>query len=54
MEMQLIDVVTTYLHGDFDWEISIKVSYGLKLFNSSNSKPHSVFAIRIETLTLYK
>ena len=39
LEMQLIDVVTAYLHGDLDSEIYKKVHDGLTLPKSSDSNP---------------
>ena len=48
LEMQLIDVVTAYLHGDLDSKIYKKVPDGLTLPKSSDSKPRSAFAIRLK------
>ena len=51
--MQLIDVVTAYLYGDLDSYIYIyiyiymKVSDGLSLPKSSDSKPRSAYAIKL-------
>ncbi|KAL6189492.1 hypothetical protein ACLB2K_040880 [Fragaria x ananassa] len=47
LNMQLMDVVTAYLYGDLDTEIYMKVPKGLSLPNSSDSKPRSVYAIRL-------
>ena len=47
LNMQLMDVVTAYLYGDLDTDIYIKVSDGLSLPNSSDSKPRSAYVIRL-------
>lgn len=46
--MQLINVVTTYLYGDLNSEIYMKVPNGLQLPTSSDSKPRSAFSIRLK------
>ena len=46
--MQLMDVVTAYFCGVLDSEIYMKVSDGLILPKSSDSKPRSAFAIRLK------
>jgi len=38
LNMQLMDVVTTYLYGDLDIEIYMKVSKRLKLTYSNSSR----------------
>ncbi|KAK9932128.1 hypothetical protein M0R45_019377 [Rubus argutus] len=48
LNMQLMDVVTTYLYGDLDTEIYMKVPDGLSLPKSSGSRPRSAFAIRLK------
>ncbi|KAL6219487.1 hypothetical protein ACLB2K_007246 [Fragaria x ananassa] len=45
--MQLMDVVTAYLYGDLDSKIYMKMSDGLSLPKSSDSKPRSAFAIKL-------
>ena len=48
LEMQLMDVVTAYLHRDLDSEIYKKVPDGLTLPKPSDSKPRSAFAIKLK------
>ncbi|XP_004309292.1 PREDICTED: uncharacterized protein LOC101304635, partial [Fragaria vesca subsp. vesca] len=48
LDMQLMDVVTAYLYGDLDSEIYMKVPDGITLPKSSNSKPRSAYAIRLQ------
>ena len=50
LEMQLMDVVTTYIYGDLDSEIYMKMPDGLTLPKSNDSKPRSAFTIRLKRL----
>ena len=47
LDMQLMDVVTAYLYGDLDTEIYMKVPDGLKLPESSSSRPRNTFSIKL-------
>ncbi|KAM1233224.1 hypothetical protein ACFX2J_002952 [Malus domestica] len=45
--MQLMDVVISYLYGDLDTKIYVKVPKGLPLTGSNNSRPRNTFSIRL-------
>ena len=47
LNMQLMDVVIVYLYGDLDTEIYMKVPEGLKLPESSSSRPRNTFSIKL-------
>ena len=48
LDMQLMDVIMTYLYRDLDSEIYIKLPDGITLPKSSDSKPRSAYAIRLQ------
>ena len=47
MNMQLMDVVTSYLYGDLYTEIYMKVPEGLPLTCSNSSRPRNTLSIRL-------
>ncbi|KAL6191229.1 hypothetical protein ACLB2K_037620 [Fragaria x ananassa] len=48
LDMHLMDVVTAYLYRDLDSKIYMKVLDGITLPKSSDSKPRSAYAIRLQ------
>ena len=50
LNMQLMDVVTTYLYGDLDTEIYMKVAEGLPLTGLNSSRPRNTLSIRLMRL----
>ncbi|KAM2935901.1 hypothetical protein COP2_033557 [Malus domestica] len=53
LNMQLMDMVTTYLYKDLDMEIYMKVPEGLPLTGSNSSKPQNILSIRLRR-SLYR
>ncbi|KAJ9539547.1 hypothetical protein OSB04_032280 [Centaurea solstitialis] len=47
LNMQLMDLVITYLYGDLDTEIYMRVPDGLKLPEASSYQPQNTFSIRL-------
>jgi len=45
LNMQFMDVVTTYFYGDLNTEIYMKASEGLKLTDSNSSRPWNTLSI---------
>ena len=45
LNMQLMDVVTTYLYGNIYTKIYMKVLEGLELTNSNSSRPRNTLSI---------
>ena len=52
LNMQLMDVVTTYLYEDLDTEIYMKVPERLPLTGSNSSRPRNTLSIRLR-MSLY-
>jgi len=47
LNMQFMDVVTTYFYGDLDTKIYMKVIEGLKLSNSNSLRPQNTLSTRL-------
>ena len=48
--MHLMDVVTTYLYGSLDANVHMKISEGFTLPEAMNSKPRSMYSIKLQRL----
>ena len=48
LDMQLMDVVTTYLYGSIDTNVYMKILEGFKLPEGMNSKPRSMYLIKLQ------
>ena len=46
--MHLMDVITTYLYGSIDNDIYMKISEGLRLPETNNTKPRSMCSIKLQ------
>ena len=53
LDMQLMDVVTTYLYGSIDTNVYMKILEGFKLPEGMNSKPRSMYLIKLQR-SLYR
>ena len=48
LDMRLMDVVTTYLYGSIDTNVYLKIPEGFKLPEVMNSKPRSMYSIKLQ------
>ena len=48
LDMRLMDVVITYLYGSIDTNVYMKISKGFKLPEVMNSKPRSMYSIKLQ------
>ena len=48
LDMRLMDVVTTYLFGSIDTNVYMKISEVFKLPEVMNSKPRSMYSIKLQ------
>ena len=48
LDMRMMDVVTTYLYGSIDTNVYMKIPKGFKLPKVMNSKPRSMYSIRLQ------
>ena len=48
IDMRLMDVITTYLYGSIDTNVYIKILEGFKLPEVMNSKPQSMYSIKLQ------
>ena len=47
LDMCLMDVVTTYLHGSIDTNTYMKILEGFKLIEATNPKPWNMYSIKL-------
>ena len=47
LDMRLMDVVTSYLYGFIDTNVFMKIPEGFKLHEVMNSKPRSMYSIKL-------
>ena len=47
LNMRLMDVVTAYLYGSLDANVYMKISEGFTLLEAMNSKPRSMYSIKL-------
>ena len=52
LDMRLMDVVTTYLYGSLDANVYMKIPEGFTLPEAMNSKPRSMYSIKLQ-ISLY-
>ena len=50
LDMRMMDVVTTYLYGSIDTNVYMKIPEGFKLLELMNSKPRSMYSIKLQHL----
>ena len=48
LDMWLMDVVIAYLYGSIDTNVYMKISEGFKLPEVINSKPRSMYLIKLQ------
>ena len=48
LDMQLMDLVTTYLYASIDTNVYMKIPEGFKLPEVMNSKPRSMYSIKLQ------
>ena len=48
LDMRLMDVVTTYLYGSIDIDISMKIPKGFKLLETTKPKPRNMYSIKLQ------
>ena len=48
LDMRLMDVVTAYLYGSLDTNVYMKIPEGFKLPEVMNSKPQSIYSIKLQ------
>ena len=48
LDMRLMDVITAYLYGSIDSDIHMKIPKGFKLPEAVNTKPRSMFTIKLQ------
>ena len=48
LDMRLMDVITTYLYGPMDNDIYMKIPEGFKLPEANNTKPRSMYSIKLQ------
>ena len=48
LDIWLMDVVTTYLYGSIDTNVYMKILEGFKLLEVMNSKPWSMYSIKLQ------
>ena len=48
LDMRLMDIVTTYLYGSIDTNVYMKILEGFKLPEVMNSKPYSMYSIKLQ------
>ena len=48
LDMHLMDVITTYLYESMDNDIYMKIPEGFKLPNANNTKPRSMYSIKLQ------
>ena len=48
LDMHLMDVITAYLYGSIDSDIHMKIPEGFKLHKAVNTKPRSMFSIKLQ------
>ncbi|KAL6325714.1 hypothetical protein AAG906_024532 [Vitis piasezkii] len=48
LDMRLMNVITTYLYGSMDNDIYMKIPKGFKLLEANNTKPHSMYSIKLQ------
>ena len=48
LDMLLMDVITTYLYGSIDNDISMKIPEAFRLPEANNTKPHSMCLIKLQ------
>ena len=48
LDKRLMDVVTTYLYGSIDTKVCMKIPKGFKLHEVVNSKPRSMYSIKLQ------
>ncbi|RVW88003.1 Retrovirus-related Pol polyprotein from transposon TNT 1-94 [Vitis vinifera] len=48
LDMRLMDVITAYLYGSMDNDIYMKIPEGFKLPDANNTKPHSMYSIKLQ------
>ena len=53
LDMRLMDVVTAYLYGSIYINVYMKIPEGFKLLEVINSKPRSMYSIKLQQ-SLYK
>ena len=46
--MRLMDVITAYLYGSMDNDIYMKIPEGFKLPDANNTKPRSMYSIKLQ------
>ena len=50
LDISLMDVVTTYLHGSIDTNTYMKILEGFKLIEATNPKPRNMYSIKLQDL----
>ena len=48
LDMRLMDVVISYLYGSIDINVYMKIPKGFKLHEVMNSKPQSMYSIKLQ------
>ena len=48
LDMRLMDLVTTYLYGSINTNVYMKIFEGFKLPEVMNSKPQSMYSIKLQ------
>ena len=48
LDTHFMDVITTYLYGFIDNDIYMKIPEGFKLPEANNTKPHSMYSIKLQ------
>ena len=48
LDISLMDVVTTYLHGSIDTNTYMKILEGFKLIEATNPKPRNMYSIKLQ------
>ena len=48
LDMQLMDVVTAYLHGSLDSHIYIKIPYGFKIPKNKENKNRNMYSFKLQ------
>ena len=48
LDMRLMNVISIYLYGSMDNDIYMKSPEGFKLLEANNTKPHSMYSIKLQ------
>ena len=48
LDMRFMNVITSYLYGSIDNDISMKILKGFKLHEANNTKPSSMCSIKLQ------